>query len=130
VPESQPVADTGDLRVGDPVTLTVVRDGEITIVTDTHYEVTCGEGIDMLFETHAHGAPGVTVTRREPDLPDGFGALVEADVPHPHREGGPYVRRHLIRTAGGEWRTSDGWRFSDAYLRSARVHHAGAPIQP
>jgi hypothetical protein len=79
---------------------------------------------------YGHDDDSVTVAFREPVLPDAFGALVEADVPHPHSSSrGAIVRTFLTRGASGDWCTREGWRFSDAYLSRVHVHHHGAPAQ-
>lgn len=127
MPQSNPlpVTDTRTLREGDTVDLTRHR-GVVVAVDFDLYEVRWSD-VEQI-DAYAHNADGVTVARREPPLPTAFGALVEADVPHPDREG-IVVRTYLARVAAGHWESQDGWRFSDAYLSNVRVLSHGVPVQ-
>ncbi len=127
--DPQPVPDTRTLREGDLVDLTKTRPGGTVVSVDSRgFEVRWTDRPQPWIESYPHNADGITVERREPPLPTAFGALVEADVPHPDREG-VVVRTHLARAAAGHWESQEGWRFSDAYLSNVRVNSHGVPVQ-
>jgi hypothetical protein len=127
VPEPEPF-DTRTLYEGARISMT--RTGGTVVSVDAHRFEVRWHAIpgSPLIESYRHDSSGAfTVTLQPTPLPDGFGALVEADVPHPHREGDQYVRVYLTRTTDAVWVTADGWRFFDIDLRNARIHHHGAP---
>lgn len=127
MPQSNPlpVTDTRTLREGDIVDLTRHR-GVVVAVDFDLYEVRWSDAEQI--DAYAHNADGITVARREPPLPTAFGALVEADVPHPDREG-TVVWTHLVRMPCGAWQTEDGWQYLDSHLSNVRVVSHGVPVK-